>query len=48
MKIRVPFQALVQARGTLWPGGNIARMFAYATEINWGRGAKVTQVPGFE
>lgn len=47
-KDRIPFQAVVRARGMLWPSENIACMFAYATEINRGRGAKVTQVSGFE
>lgn len=47
-KDQIPFHAAALARGMLQPGGNIVPMFVYATEINGGKGAKVSQVSGFE
>lgn len=47
-KDQIPFHAIVLARGVLQPSGNTGPMFVYATEINRGKGAKVSQVSGFE
>lgn len=47
-KDQIPFHAVVLARGMLQPAGNIVPMFVYATEINGGKGAKVSQVSGSE
>lgn len=47
-KDQIPFHAVVLARGMLQPGGNIVPLFVYATEINGGKGEKVSQVSGFE
>lgn len=47
-KDQIPFHAVVLARRMLQPGGNIVPLFVYATEINGGKGEKVSQVSGFE